>query len=291
MTRLNQLWPLIAALTFGCAGNPGNPKTYDPAHDVREEHFDSTVSRGLAQSLSQYGMSEVRPPSDLISPGTIVWVRHTKPLEVDIVCDQSGAFGDSLHVQSSPTRGRVGSSEYGREQQLSGAALKALTGRRNYQGVQRINFIISKPRVETISAEEIFAQVSRRSAACQYAIDELYRNDKRINLVSNVLRADITYTIIFNDSLSRDLEAKADVLKQLSMELGAKEVSLASSSLSGDSLVWGVRFNSQLLSLRKDGTYLGGEMAEGDTTAAATDTTSSFGDPTALPHDTSAYVP
>src|SRR4051812_37195577 len=62
-----------------------------------------TACPNLGELLRSYGYTELRPPSTLMMPGTIVWVRAKKPMTVGIVCTQQAAMGSAFMPLVSPT--------------------------------------------------------------------------------------------------------------------------------------------------------------------------------------------
>lgn len=50
----------------------------------------------IGSKLKEYAFSELKPPSNLTPPGTLITVKDTDPFIVGIICPQANAFGPGV---------------------------------------------------------------------------------------------------------------------------------------------------------------------------------------------------
>jgi hypothetical protein len=201
--------------------------------------------------LQQSGFNEVRPPSTLLNPGSIVAISSYSPVLAEIVCDPHDSLGlqtngpdPSLLSSNSATT----SLQTQTSQTLSIDAnyLKALKANAQYSSVENITVNLSNTKVYAISGSNAVNWTSRRTPSCWTAMSLYEHAGKPVSLVEEVFQADADYHIVFSSSAKLDANAQQGLVKGLSAQLGADINTATTSDVHGTGLYWGLT-DSRLL--------------------------------------------
>lgn len=186
----------------------------------------------LKSVLREYGYAELRPPSNLLQPGTIIRINANG--SPGIVCSQEEALGQEVKVLSSDSK----SSDLARntESDFSLDAKYLAQIKTRYQSVENVKLSLHNTKVFTVTLAHALEKAKDRSAGCKDALDVLGKKGVPVTMVQSVLQADVDYAIDFKSSAS--VEAQAQVLKDLSAKLGGS--TSQTTTIKGAALYWGL---------------------------------------------------
>lgn len=204
---------------------------------------------GLEHVLKEYGYSELRPPSTLAPPGTIVHVKSKTPYEVSVICPPMEAFGPNFSPVPSDTKQTVLSSSTSKTFELDAGYLDLLKADSRYKDLKSIKVLLSNVKVPIITDEMVVKNVSNRSLTCAEAVKNRRSQKFDLTVVDSVLIADVVYSIEFDSKLNLSVEVKKGLIQGLSPKLGADSSTVTAESVNGKSLYWGISENAYLLSI------------------------------------------
>ena len=119
-----------------------------------------------------------------------------------------------------------------------------------FKTVKNIKLKISNATVSQLSADTVFASVKNRKHECQRAIDTYLKNNRNITMVVSTLQADVFYLVEFDRAISINVKAKEDLLKDLSVELGASYNTDGAQSIAARGLFWGITADKMFVLIR-----------------------------------------
>jgi hypothetical protein len=191
--------------------------------------------------LAKYGFVELRPPSTLVPPGTIVRVKNADPLQAGIVCTQKSALGADVPLQESSSQEIVADDRDGASYYLDGSNLPILSVDARYASVERLKMSLTNVRVLEIADEAVYERFKQRSAGCQNAVAGLLQSPgSNVSMIKSVLMADVTYSAEFKRDQKLDAAVKVSLLKDIAPALGANSETATETGVSGKALYWGV---------------------------------------------------
>ena len=281
IASIHLLCSLAAVAALGCSAIP--PSAPPAAH------------QSFSDTLTQYGFVELRPPSTLLPPGTIVRLRSREPLQAQIVCTQKGALGATVEVQSSDSNSTSLGSRAEKSFQLEASAMPFLATKSAYQSIGSVVVQLSNVRVLEIADSTVYEGAAQRSESCRRAIDSLNADPAtQVSMIKSVLAADVSYGVEFKTSETLDAGSRLALVKALAVDLGADADSATAEQVKGSSLFWGVTDEIRLAQLGEHaeavaepaGGSAAGPSGDGDAPAeGAPQFTMVPNEPTALPGD------
>ncbi len=198
--------------------------------------------------LRQSRFSELRPPTTLVPPGTIIQVLDKDPTFVNIVCDRGDALGDpKLHESTSENVRLVAESEG--TLKLSGDYLEQLRANSEFKWIRSVSLTLSNVRVYEITDSTFFSSVRNATEGCRQAVKFRISQKQPIALVKSVMQADVRYSIIFDTATTLDAEARRNLVKNLAMKLNADVTTVTENTVDGQALYWGIRTDGKLARL------------------------------------------
>ena len=195
----------------------------------------------FSDTLTQYGFVELRPPSTLLPPGTIVLLRSRNPLRAQIVCTQKAALGSTVEVQSSDSKSTSLASQSEKAFRLDASAMPWLATKSAYQAIGGVVMQLSNVRLLEIPDTAVYEGAAQRSEACMRAVGDLHGDPANpVSMIKSVLAADVSYGVEFKTSASLDVGSRLALVRALALDLGADADSATAEQVRGSSLFWGV---------------------------------------------------
>jgi len=224
MKRASHFIPILSLLlSFGCATNVG------------------TV-------LRQNRFTELRPPSTLVPPGTVIQVLQKDPASVSIVCDRTEALGDPRLRESTSENVRLVTESEGTFN-LSAEYLDQLRANTELKWVRSVTLTLMNVHVYEITDSTFFSSVKNASEGCRKAVKFRIDAKQPIALVKSVMQADVRYTATFETTANLDVETRRNVMKNLGARLNADVSTATENTVDGQSLYWGIRTDGKLARL------------------------------------------
>lgn len=196
----------------------------------------------LSDLLKSYAFEDVSPPSRIPSPGTIIRINSVQPLNYNVVCSASEAFGNewASQVISSDTIDTNTKNKI--EQKFSvGADYKGLLSAS--ASAEKINDI--KMQLSNTKLLLITSASARSGVADQNCLDASRFKGQQaageITMITSALQADVEYMVEFKQDASLSSDTKQELLKQLTAKLGGSATNEASGTVKGTKLFWGVK--------------------------------------------------
>lgn len=202
----------------------------------------------LSDVIRNYGFRELRPPSNLTPPGSIVYVRSAtgNTIELGTTCPQldavgSAAVADVTTQQQELTKKTTGTFS------IDADYLKQLTGGVELKSVKDVTLTLTNPHVLDIADSEVFKTICSRTGPCEQAIALRHSKMDELAMVKTALQADITYTVTWNQGANLTAEASEKLLKNIAAKLGAAFQTEGASTIKGSGLIWGIIEDADLV--------------------------------------------
>lgn len=208
----------------------------------------------LGETMGKYGYNELRPPSRLVPPGTVVELLSQNPDVLDIVCIQKTSLGSDFAVPSSPTYNQDLVEAVSKTFDIDADYLKKIKANAKFSSVKNIKLTVSNASVSQLSADAVYASVVHRTEPCQNAIDDYLKDDRKVTMVTSILQADVFYEVEFDTKAGGNAQVDEELLKGLALELGAQYSNSGKEKITGEGLFWGIRNDHKLALVRKDRT-------------------------------------
>ena len=196
----------------------------------------------LGALLDEHGFVELRPPSTLFMPGTVVSVVQEDPLRLRTICLPSEAFGPESREgvrwsnSADVDMDRVLGAEFG----IGESGLRQLKAEGGIDSVRGVVFKLRNVKV----AEMPDAQ---RSEECRDAIAGRLEAGDEVSVVRAVFVADAEYAVTFRAGVNA--EGRARATKSLALALQAVIQGNTLRRLVGKQLVWGLDEDSSLVKI------------------------------------------
>ena len=205
----------------------------------------------LAKTLQRYDFRELRPPSRLVPPGTIVSLPDAGSARPRIICERAAALGPDFEAPFSPTADLKLTRDVTKELGIDGDYLSDLRTKAGYQSIKSIRLQLSNVYVAQVSWDRVVGAVLKRQrrAECWDAMELAHSEDVPMSMVEAVIRADVRFSVEYR----RDLVVGADrrqIAESLAADLGLVGVhlkSVGSEEIEGNGLFWGIRDDQRLL--------------------------------------------
>jgi len=196
------------------------------------------TSESLGQVIARYGYFELRPPSLLPSPGTLVHITSASPVTLRLVCSATDAFGAHLPIATSQSEAADIAQEFGRVAKLDGQYIAAIRNQARYSDVTEIRLSLTNVRIWELSDAVAFRNRRNRTRSCEQATAARKQRGDTVTLITSVIQADVEYFVSFKRDLSND--AKGEITQKLAVELGASGNDVRGQTIRGSGLYWGV---------------------------------------------------
>jgi hypothetical protein len=198
----------------------------------------SCGSGDLSGIPGELGHQELRPPTTLTPPGTVIVIRRHAPIEVAVVCTQDEVVKSGGGVVKSATKTVKFAEKTAGSFALGVDYLGSVGIDARASHVKSASMTLSNAEVWEIPDSAIAASLSTIGADCRKAIDVRLGHHRTVALVKSVLRADVVYTVNFDDTV--DASVKATLMTGLAAKLGGRVSSTRSWQVEGERLFWGL---------------------------------------------------
>ena len=207
--------------------------------------------------LTENGYVELRPPSNLITPGAWIQVLGSDPLRLSIICEPKEALGlaDPEQWVTSGSSAMTVEEKLAPKFSLDAGTLSRLKASAEFAPVRDVTFRLSNVKLVELPDAVVFKSFKQRTAECDQAIAfRLKQQTYPVSMIKSALIADVEYLVDFDGHI--DAQASAKASSDLALELGAKLESsdTIKARLVGQGLVWGVRDDTVLATFGYRGT-------------------------------------
>lgn len=192
----------------------------------------------LGKTITEMGLQELRPPTTLTPPGTIVVIRALNPIEVAVVCTQDEVI-KSEDVLRSRTQSVILAEKTKTTFHLGADYLVAYGIDAKESHLELVSLSMTNAEVLEISDTAIASGARRLSESCRKALEIRRAHGRPVGLIKAVLKANVVYTLEFDDTV--DAAGKATLLSGLALRLGGTVESNRLSTIKGEGLYWGIR--------------------------------------------------
>jgi hypothetical protein len=191
----------------------------------------------LSKTIKEMGHQELRPPTTLTPPGTIIVIRGEAPIEVAVVCTQDEVV-KSGNVLRSPTQSVTLAEKTKTSFRLGAEYLGAYGVDMKVSHLEGVSLTLAKAEVQEIPDSALPAALRNLGADCKEAIRVRREHNRTVGLIKSVLKANVVYTLEFDDEV--DASGRATILSQLAVKLGGSVDSSRASTIQGEGLYWGI---------------------------------------------------
>lgn len=205
--------------------------------------------------VQSYGYTELRPPSTLLKPGTLVTVENWQPFEARVVCGAEASLGPNVRFMRSATTSGSLKKLNNRSFAIDATTVSALKERQQFRAVDSITVTLNNAHIVELSDDDVLAGIPYRSQACIEAVRNRVIRGYTITMISSALMGDVTYSIGWDYSqINRtDMADKSMAMLDLAVALEGEITSTAAGEIRAKGLVWGVRDDEYLSALSIDG--------------------------------------
>ena len=202
--------------------------------------------RGIGDALRMYGYSEIRPPSKLFEPGSLVWVESTHPFKAGIICPARKTLGRNFQATTSRTM----------DSQLAKATKRGVTLKADLQAIASAHIDVSAIKDLTMTLKNArivevddYSIVTRRMVGDSLCAEMAARRRKEgyaVTMISSALQADVTYSVKWNEVAAADANLRIAALQGLAVGLGLEGSDIGDKTLSATGIYWGIRESEYL---------------------------------------------
>ena len=195
----------------------------------------------LSSTIKDMGHQELRPPTTLTPPGTIVVLREASPIEVAVVCTQDEVV-KSRDILRSRTQSVTLAEKTKTSFKLGADYLVAYGIDVKESHLRRVSLSLSDAEVLEISDAAIESGALNLGESCRSALAVRRAHHRTVGMIKSALRANVVYTLEFDDTV--DVAGKATLLSGLAIKLGGTVESTRQSTIKGEGLYWGLRVDT-----------------------------------------------
>jgi hypothetical protein len=211
----------------------------------------------IGDVLRQFGYTELKPPSQLMKPGTMVFVENTNPFQTGIICTQPMSLGKDFKPIETPTSNETLSRANQVKFDVGADYLKMVTAKAEFSAVKSITVELKNPKIYTVSDVDVINAIKDRDPVCSQAISSRLRAGFPVTMIARALMADSTYHVSFKEDVALNASVRLAMLAGLAPQLGISQGTNDDSSISGKDLFWGVMDDTYLSRLSMNGTAAG----------------------------------
>lgn len=195
----------------------------------------------MGQMLRLYGYTEVRPPSRLFAPGTMVWVKSSQPFSAGVICTQQMSLGQRFRPITSPTASGEMSRATDKDFSLDADYLNVLRADLRFADIAEVRVKLDNPVLYELTDVDVIRYAEERSPMCRHAIKQRHNAGYKVSMIVSALKADVTYTVTWKRETRLDTGGKVTALQDLALELGAERSSVSERTIAAKDLYWGVK--------------------------------------------------
>lgn len=199
--------------------------------------------------IASHGYTPLKPPSNLLQPGSIVAITHRRPFQAALICGPRASLGPNWKPQESPTSSQMTSKMNGKDFKVEASMMEAIRADARFSQVQSITATLNHARIVELRDEDVIRGQAERSEDCTAAIHSRMARGYRITMISSALSGDAVWQVRFATEAHLEGRAKLDMMDQLAIELGGNATSVTESEIRANDLVWGIKDDAYLVSL------------------------------------------
>ena len=203
--------------------------------------------------LHGFGFAEMRPPSQLLTPGAVVFVESKRPFAAGVICDQAMSLGKKFVPVNSPTSNSTLNKAANVKMDVGADVFDLVKGKADVSAIRTIKVELHNPVIYTLTDLDVLRGAKDRDPLCSEAIMARLRAGFPVTMISKALMADVTYSVSWKQDASLDAKARIDALSGLAPHLGVAQGSVRESSIVGKNLFWGVMDDTYLFKLSMQG--------------------------------------
>jgi hypothetical protein len=213
---------------------------------------------GMGALLRQYGYTELRPPSQLMAPGTMVWVQDTKPFQAGVICTQAMSLGANFKPMQQPTASDQLNKAADTKFDIGAEYMSMVKANGSFELIENIQVELHDPVIYTVNDVDIVNSIGQRDPVCAQAISNRAKAGYVVTMISSALMADVTYHVVWKTNANVDVQVKIAALYGLAPHLGVTEASATDTTITGKHMFWGVKDDLYLAQLSANGSGTGG---------------------------------
>lgn len=203
--------------------------------------------------LRLYGYTEVRPPSRLFAPGTMVWVKHNQPFSAGVICTQEMSLGRRFRPMTSPTASGELNRATDKAFSLDSDYLNVLRADLRFSDISEVKVKLDNPTLFELTDVDVIRYAEERSSMCRHAVKQRHNAGYKVSMIASALKADVTYSVTWKRETRLDAGGKITALKDLAVELGAESSSVSEQTIAAKDLYWGIKDDAFLARLSDPG--------------------------------------
>jgi hypothetical protein len=195
----------------------------------------------LRSALKTYGYVELKPPSQLMGPGTLVWVSDKEPFTAGVICSADKVLGADWRPTESPTMNTELAKTAKRGVNFKVDLAQIVTGNGKVDHIKDVSMSLKNAKLFEVTDYDVEQRSNTLDCRCLRALQRRQRAGFTVTMIQSSLQADVTYHIRWENTESLDVQAKIAQLEQLAVSLGLNNSTVTDKTISADSLYWGIR--------------------------------------------------
>lgn len=204
---------------------------------------------GLDSLMRHYGYTPLKPPSTLLAPGAMVYIKSHNPFVAGVVCSPKESLGEGWAVKTSPTTNSQLNKIKGQSFNIQADVIDAIKADVTVENVESVIAYVSNAVLAEINDTDVLSNLRYRTSQCVSAIKKRRAEGFKVTMVSSALIADVSYSVNWKQNMSIEAKAKIDALSNLALKLGGNVTSDSSYIISAKGLVWGIKDDLYLAAL------------------------------------------
>lgn len=213
----------------------------------------STSCKSFSEWVSLLGFTEIRAPSTLYAPGSLLLVENKEPYEAQLLCDVNEVLGVGYKPTISRTVTIGTTKKRSRTLTFNVDAATLAGGNVDVHAIRSVKVQMKDPRIMTVTAADVWARRKNISQNCLDALAALEDFDKsskkKITMVRSVIAADASYSVDWDENAGLDVHAKVAQLESLAADLRLDASRVGSRTLSAQGVYWGIKDDMFLASM------------------------------------------
>ncbi|MSO92133.1 MAG: hypothetical protein EXQ86_01870 [Rhodospirillales bacterium] len=201
-----------------------------------------------AQILNEAGYLELRPASKLHYPSSIVRVEREGRSDVVLflTCTLTEEALRPYFLQSPSTDHELATKLSGTFS-LGGGYKELIKAKVGGEVVRDVQVTFKNVQILDATTQQMIALLDSIDKSCWKAVEADLRTNLPVCQVRSIFRADLVYTVKFEDSVKA--EAKAQITQAIAPELAANARNVGSDKIVGENLHYGVKLERRCITV------------------------------------------
>ena len=197
--------------------------------------------RDIDEALRSYGYTPVRPASSFWLPGSVVYLKSRRPLEVGFICTASQMMGPSYAPLESTSTNADLQRATKRGLRLGAQFQDIVSGDAELENVKSLTMTVRNVHLYEVTDYDVMTAAKTPNRRCLAAIARRRAQGYDVTIISGAIMADVAYEIGWKRSTKMDAQAKIAAAQNLSAKLGVDASSVSDKSIQASKLIWGIR--------------------------------------------------